>query len=281
MTTDTPKDQEFVAYLDGELSQEDRARVKLAVANDPRAAARLAALSETTAGMRKAFAPLLHEAPVAKMLASLGDLPTKIEPKPAPAAAETRGAGRRWMIAASLALITLGGLGDHLAFAPGFMDDADNQGHWRKIVASYVRLYTSETFANVPDDAVVQARELLTVGRAMGLRLAPANVALSGMEFKQAQLLRYDGAPLAELNYLDPRYGPLSLCVVRSNAPPAAPQAETLRGLHVSYWNDGHRGFMVIGAQPEAYLAEVARLLGSTLASTPAEQDLNNNGIKL
>jgi anti-sigma factor RsiW len=281
MTTETPKDQELVAYLDGELSQGDRARVEATIASDPRAAVRLAALSGTTAGMRKAFAPLLSEAPVEKMLASMSDLPAKTETKTAGAAAKTKGAGRRWMIAASLALVALGGLGDHLAFAPGFLQGSDKQGHWREIVASYVRLYTAETFANSPDDAVLQARELQTVGRAMGLHLDPTNVEFSGLEFKQAQLLRYDSTPIAELNYVDPHYGPMSLCIVRSDAPAAAPRAETRRGLNVSYWNDGHRAFMVIGAQPAAYLDAVARLFGSTLASIPAERDFNKNGIKI
>ncbi|MCB8883643.1 hypothetical protein ACELLULO517_25565 [Acidisoma cellulosilytica] len=281
MTVQTPTDPELVAYVDGELSQDDRARVELAMAYDPQIAARMAALSGATFGMRKAFAPLLSEAPVEKMLSSLGDIPTKVAPRPVQTVNKTAGGGRRWMIAAGLALVVLGGLGDHLAFAPKPVAVAENSGHWRDIVASYVRLYTPETFANVSDDAALQARQLQTVSRAMGLHLDPKTIAFAGLQFKQAQLLQYDATPIAELNYLDPQYGPMSLCIMPSDAAPSAPEAEMRRGLNVSYWNDGHRSFMVIGAQPASYLGEVARRLGSTLASISVDQDLGKSGITI
>jgi anti-sigma factor RsiW len=281
MTPDTPTDIELVAYIDGEMTQQDRARVELAMAQDEGIGLRIAALSGTTFGMRKAFAPLLSEAPVEQMLASLAGIPTKAEPQPAQIATKASGGGRRWMIAASLALVALGGLGDHLAFAPKPVAVAGDSGHWRDIVASYVRLYTPQTFANVSDDTTLQTRQLQTVGRAMGLHLDPKTIAFAGLQFKQAQLLQYDATPIAELNYLDPQYGPMSLCIMPSNAAPSAPEAETRRGLNVSYWNDGHRAFMVIGAQPASFLGEVARRLGATLASISVDQNFSKSGITI
>jgi hypothetical protein len=263
--SDSPTDLELVAYIDGELSQEDRARVESAAARDERIAMRLAALSATTFGMRKAFTPLLSEAPVARMLASLGESPTGVEPKPVQTARTVMPLGRRWMIAASLTLLALGGLGDHLAFAPSPVAGMETSGHWRDIVASYVRLYTPETFANTPVDWEIQRRELQTVGHALGLGLTPKIGEVSGLNFKQARLLQYDSTPIAEIDYLDPYNGPLSFCIMPSNEPRLSPQAEMRRGLNVSYWNDGHHAFMVIGAQPASYLGEVARSLASAL----------------
>jgi anti-sigma factor RsiW len=269
MMSDSPTDLELVAYIDGELNREDKARVELAVAGDERIAMRLAALSGTTFGIRKAFAPLLSEAPVAKMLASLGESPTRIEPKPVQTVRTVTTHGRRWMIAAGLALVALGGLSDHLAFVPNPITGRENSGHWRDIVASYVRLYTPETFANTSDDWALQTRELQTVGQAIGLHLAPKIIVLSDLTFKQARILQYDSTPIAEIDYLDPYNGPLSLCIMPSNEPRSLPQPEIRRGLNVSYWNDGDHAFMVIGAQPASYLGEVARLFAPALAPVP------------
>jgi anti-sigma factor RsiW len=270
--SDSPTDLDLVAYIDDELSREDRARVELAVARDERLAMRLADLSRVTFGMRNAFAPLLSEAPVTKMLASLGESPARVEPKLVQTASTVSTRGRRWMIAASLALVALGGLADHVAFAPNPITPAETSSHWRDIVASYVRLYTPETFANASDDEELQTRELQTVGQAIGLHLATKVVVLSGLKFKQARLLQYDSTPLAEIDYLDPYNGPMSLCIIPSNEPRSLPQAEIRRGLNVSYWNDGHRAFMVIGAQSAPYLGGVARLLASALAPVPVGQ---------
>jgi anti-sigma factor RsiW len=256
-----PDDADLVAYLDGELSPDERARVEAAVATDPGVAGRVLALSQTTIGLRKAFDPLLSAAPTARMLAALGE--PKAEPRP-PASEVTRRSGsptRRWLVAASLALFVLGGLADHLVLSPRAPSMATETGHWRDIVASYVRLYTSETFANIPDDPALQARELATVGNAIGLPLEPATTELADIPMKQAQLLRYDQKSLAEINYLDPRYGPMSLCIIASTEPATTPKPEVRRGLNVSYWNDGQHGFMVIGALPAADLAAIADTL--------------------
>jgi anti-sigma factor RsiW len=257
-----PDDADLVAYLDGELSPDERARVEAAVATDPAVAGRVLALSETTIGLRQAFDPLLSAAPTARMLAALGE-PTA-EPRPtASDVARKSGspARRRWLVAASVALFVLGGLADHLVLSPRAPSMATETGHWRDIVANYVRLYTSETFANAPDDPALQARELATVGNAIGLRLEPAATELADIPMKQAQLLRYDQKSLAEINYVDPRYGPMSLCIIASSEPAAAPKSEVRRGLNVSYWNDGQHGFMVIGALPAAELAAIADTL--------------------
>jgi anti-sigma factor RsiW len=273
VSSHTPDDADLVAYLDRELSPDERARVEAAVATDPQVAARVLALSQTTIGLRRAFDPLLSAAPTARMLAALGE--PKAEPGPAASGAARRSGSpdRRWLIAASVSLFVLGGLSDHLVLSPPAPSVATEKGHWRDIVASYVRLYTPETFANIPDDPALQARELATVGNAIGLRLEPATTELADIPMRQAQLLRYDQKALAEINYLDPQYGPMSLCITASSEPAAAPKSEVRRGLNVSYWNDGQHGFMVIGALPAADLAAIADTLTGrfkTLKEKPA-----------
>jgi anti-sigma factor RsiW len=276
MTAATPSDQDLVAYLDDELSPQDRARMEASMATDADVAARVLTLARTTIGLRKAFEPLLAEAPVARMLASLGEPPSDVQAAPVRAApmrarAKDGRVSRRWMLAAGIALVALGGLGDHLALSPlPPVTIAADAGHWRDIVASYVRLYTPETFANLPADPALRARELATVGGAIGLHLDQATVGLADLDLKQAQILRYDQTPLAEIDYLDPRFGPMALCIIPSNRPPAAPQSEIRRGLNVSFWNDGHHGFMVIGAASATDLGATAKTFAGRFAAIPA-----------
>lgn len=281
MTSDAPGDGDLVAYIDGELSQEARECVEVAIAMDAQVAARVVALSQTTIGLRKAFDPLLSAAPVARMLESLGEPPFETPPAKLHATRKAGGMGRRWMLAASVAVFALGGLADHLAFAPRPPSVGMVAGHWRDIVASYVRLYTPETLLNLPDDPALRARELATVGGAIGLRLEPESVELADIALKQAQILRYDKTPLAEINYLDPHYGPMTLCIIPSSLPAAAPRSEIRRGLNVSYWNDGHHGFMVIGAQPASNLMAIAKTLTGRFTETLDGQHDKGNDVKL
>ena len=271
MTSDTPRDEDLVAYLDDELSLKERAWVEAAMATNEHVAARVLALSRATVGLREAFDPLLLEAPMARMLASLGEPPTGVLATPTRGKAKDARLSRRLMIAASIVLVALGAIGDHVAMSPRLTaPGAADSGHWRDIVASYVRLYTPDTFANLRDDSALRARELASVGQAVGLHLEPGMVDLADIDLKQAQILRYDQTPLAEINYLDPHFGPMSLCVVPSNRPAAAPQSEVRRGLNVSYWNDGRHGFMIIGAAPAANLSGIAKTLAHRLAAIPA-----------
>lgn len=281
MSSHMPDDADLVAYLDGELSPDERARVEAAVATDPRVAGRVLALSQTTIGLRRAFDPLLSAAPTARMREVLGIPRVESPPAASDVVRKSDRPGRRWLLAASVSLFVLGGLADHLVLSAHAPTVAMERGHWRDIVASYVRLYTSETFANIPDDPALQARELATVGSAIGLRLDPATAQLADLPMKQAQLLQYDQKSLAEINYLDPRYGPMSLCIIASAEPAAAPKSEMRRGLNVSYWNDGQHGFMVIGALPAANLMAIADTLTDRFRNLKDGQNDNENNVKL
>lgn len=255
------RDEDLVAYLDNELAPSDRAAVERAAAADGAIAARLAELQRQPADLRDAFAALLLEAPAARLKGTLNSLDATGHGK--------KGWTRRHLIAASIVLLMVGGLADH-ALAP--LRHAllpQDTGHWRDIVASYVRLYTSETLSNIPDDPSLRAHELAEVGSIIGLRLNPEAVSLPGIVLKRSQILQYDAMPLAEINYLEVHGGPMALCIVPSSQPARGPRLEVRRGLNVAYWNDGHHGFMVIGRQPQASLAQIAQSLARRISTSP------------
>jgi hypothetical protein len=211
------RDEDLIAYLDNELSPEERATVERAAAADAEVAARLAMLQGHPTDLRDAFAPLLLEAPTARlknMLDSL-DVP-RIAKEPLRSKSTW---SRRQLIAASVALLIVGGLASQALTPLRHALLPEGPGHWRDIVAAYVKLYTPETLSNIPDDPSLRARELAEVGDIIGLQLSPKAVELPGIVLKRSQILKYDSTPLAEINYLDADGQPMALCIVPSSQP--------------------------------------------------------------
>lgn len=72
--------------------------------------------------------------------------------------------------------------------------------------------------------------QLTAVGAQLGVSLSPESVSLPGAEFRRAQILDYDGVLIGQLTYLDPRHGPLALCITVSKRacsrwPPSSAEA--------------------------------------------------------
>ena len=82
--------------------------------------------------------------------------------------------------------------------------------------------------------------------------------ALPGIDFKRAQLLQYDGKPLAQIAYLDPETGPMALCIVASDAGRREPDLESRKGMNVVYWSNATHAFMLIGHAPADRMSGIA-----------------------
>ncbi len=258
----------LVAYLDGELDAAERERLEMRLAADPALSARLTFLSRSNFAYEAAFAPLLEAAPKGKLDAILARATA------AQASAMTVSSrpnwSRRGLLAASVALLAVGALGDRVV--GGFIAaGAEGDAHWRTAVAEYLKLYTPQTLAVISADAAQRAEELAVVQSGLALPdLRPEAVALPGIALKQAQLLQYDGKALGQILYLDARYGPTALCIMQSSRPAAAVDTEERRGLNVAYWSGSGHAFMLIGRQPTEQLATFAQSIARRLATTPA-----------
>jgi hypothetical protein len=166
-----------------------------------------------------------------------------------------------------LALLLAGGLADRLIVAVEQQPVPDAPEHWRDVVASYMQLYTPDTLASAPANDDLLARELDLVGNRLGLPLRLATVAIDGAALKRSQLLQYDGQPLAQIAYLDPAYGPMALCIMRSAAAPAPGGTEQRRGMNIAYWSGPGHVFMLIGHSPAAQLSGMAAAIKARLAA--------------
>jgi anti-sigma factor RsiW len=256
-------DDLLVAYIDGELEAAERERLEVRLAADPALSARLAFLSRSSFAYEAAFAPLLEAAPKASLDAMLARVTA------AKVAVSSRPAwSRRGLMAASVALLVVGALGDRVA---GGLIGAEGNAHWRTAVAEYLKLYTPQTLAVMTADAAQRAQELAVVQSGLALPdLRPEDVALPGIALKQAQLLQYDGKALGQILYLDARYGPTALCIMQSSLPAAAVDTEQRHGLNVAYWSSSGHAFMLVGRQPAERLAIFAHSIARRMATTPA-----------
>lgn len=256
MTSDIrmPSDEQLTAFLDGELPQQEMARIEALANEDEEVAARIEFLANGSMPFREAFAPLLDEAPKDRLEAMLAAIPA-----PAAAAKTERSAiTRRGLFGALAASLAVGIIADRAYLGIGRNLGRDEGSEWRSVVAEYIALYTPDTLAGPVPPADVQTAQLARVDSKLGLNLSPEAVALPGVDFKRAQLLEYDDHPLAQIAYLDPETGPMALCIVRSDKGEKEPDIEGRKGMNVIYWSTATHAFMLIGHAPVDRMREIA-----------------------
>ncbi|MBC8997546.1 transcriptional regulator [Pseudomonas sp. N40(2020)] len=249
----TPSDEQLVAYLDDELDPDYRRRLDNAIADDPLLNLRAQWLSRSSLPFKNAYDELAQQAPLDRLQARLDAIPSPQKP----------GLSRRWFIGATAATLVAGGvLADRLLL--GWQ--AQQSHNWRGLVGDYMALYVPQTLEHLPTDDVTQRAQLRSVDARLGLNLSAAALKLPGAEFKRAQMLEYDGVPIAQIVYLDAKHGPLALCVRRSNSGSQPLAHERRQGMNVVYWTEREHAWMLIGHDTAAGLEEKANLLRSRLA---------------
>ncbi len=246
----TPSDEQLVAYLDGELDDNYRHQLDNAIAEDSLLSLRVQWLSRSNLPYQKAYDELAQQAPLDRLQARLDAIPAPPPP----------GFNRRWFIGGAAAALLAGGvLADRLFL--GWQ--AAQSNNWRALVGDYMALYVPQTLDHLATDEAAQRAQLRTIDARLGLNLTPANVKLPGTEFKRAQMLEYDGVPIAQIVYLDAKHGPLALCVTRSNSGSQPLAHERRHEMNVVYWTEREHAWMLIGRSSPAELEQHATLLGA------------------
>ena len=273
-----PSDAELVAYLDGELSPADSVRIGQHVSADPALAERVATLVGGARPFREAFEPLLAQAPAERLDRHLAQALWQSEAR----ARRPHRIGTA--LAASLALLVAGAALDHWVLArlgPAMVDGAapgEPSDDWRRAVAQYLSLYTTDTLSIIADSGAARQQELAGVGARPGLDLTPARVDLPELALKQAEMFDYDGKALAFLAYLDPRSGPVSLCIIAGHAADRIPRTEHRRGMNVVYWSQADHGFMLIGRIDAARLQALASVVSDRFGGSRVDGPAGDRG---
>lgn len=249
------EDEMLVALLDGELDEGRRASLLKRLEEDPVSRARYEALRDAGAPLGAAFEALLSQAPIAQLRRAL-PLEIPVRRRPGPFA----GMALRDLAAGFVVGLLTAAAAAWLAFGLPASRDKDD---WRSAVVDYMRLYTNETFAFPSPDHGTEAMQLSAVGSRVGADLTPEKVALPGLAFKVAFILSYEGAPLAELAYVDKTGAPILFCIIADKGADAPAKAETREALSLASWSRDGRGYLVIGGKPEHEVADFGRILAA------------------
>jgi len=260
-------DQQLVSYLDGAASSGERDEIERLVMADAALAARLALLSRGDRHFKKAFRPLLNQAPIEKLQASLASARAKTRNESAFAEP-----GRYLGIAITasfMAVIVLGGLiagyfvGTQSAMRepngnikPG---SATQVRAWPDGLAEYHALLSPKTFALRPIRANERISVLGQAGSNLGLNLTSGRINDPDLEFRSVQVLQLDKMPLVHIAYLTREGIPLSFCIVKSAGPSRPPVIGRHGETKLVHWASGGYGFLLIARIPEADLKTLAR----------------------
>ena len=252
---DEADDARLVALIDDRIDGAGRRALQTRLMVEPDLRARYQELTAGGLPFRPAFDAALAEAPVARMQARLdavgGAPPTAQRARPSALAAAV----------AAVALFLVGwAVGQYLP-APGLLPPivAEDRDDWREAVASYVSLYTPQTFVDVrPDVTAALAR----LSHGLGVALTPDALALPDLTIKWADVLSYDGAPLGQIVYQDGG-NPIVFCIIKNGHEDAPIETETRAGVTIASWAHGGHSFLVGGQVSKARATKLAGTLAA------------------
>lgn len=235
-------DAELTAFLDGEAGKNMAVRIKELSKSDPAMAARLAGLAVPMKLLKLSMNTAVLDAP---------SLPPHL-------AGSAPSPSRGIWIASAIAASFVIGVG-----VTTLMRASPNKG-WIAAVASYQALYVTETLAGTRQPPAETTQVLARAVDAFGVDLNGA-LAVSGLNFKRAQMLALNGAPLLQMAYLAADGTPMALCLKSVAGPDHGPKPTVMFDMTAISWVENGIGYLLIGgsdaAKTRQLSAEVAAVL--------------------
>lgn len=243
-------DEQLTAYLDGEMDYIPADDIRAALKHDPELQARLDRLSVDKAALATAFNRLLDASPQAPDFSDVGG----------------RVRDPAWAVSwRRLAAVLVVGLGVGWTFA--LFSRGGELETWRDYVAAYHALYAEDTLAAIDRPTPVQTDELARISGLLGKPLDLTLLTdLPELEYKRAQILGYEGEPLAQMTFLSTDGVPIALCIIRQpdgeNVPVTLAEME---GMASASWSSEGYDYLLIGGKDQTILDSVAGKLQTTL----------------
>jgi anti-sigma factor RsiW len=247
------EDAELVGLIDNELDEDAKRRVLVRLAEDEALRKRYEALRDIGPSIAASFDAVLEKAPLARLRAAIPS-----EGVPRAAYWPFAGVALRELAAGIVIGFLAAGAAAWVALSPTPHQEKED---WQTAVVEYMELYTNETFAFDDIDPSVEVKKLSAVGQKVGATLTPEDLAVPGLRFKMAQILSYDGVPLAEIAYVDGRGAPVLFCITANGGADAQTRSERRGDYSLASWSHAGRGYLVIGRLSEQQIADLARTL--------------------
>jgi anti-sigma factor RsiW len=249
------------AYVDSELSSQEKLLVEAAIANSPELRSKLDALKASCLPYQAAFdAQEVPPMPSAlhNRLTDLSSVASR------PPLANTR---RSW-VGGGLAIAASFVAG--AVFKPLWNSSNDNAGgsepvaDWVKAVANYQAMYVRETLEGVVDSKTNTQRVIGDFSAQTQASMLVPDLTRVGLVFKRAQRLAFANSALIQMAYLPEVGNPAALCVVKAlNREKATVSGRRMEDLSIVTWRLQGLAFVFAVDLP----LEPAITIGQTLAS--------------
>ena len=258
-----PSDERLIAYLDGELGENERAEVAHWLEQDAELRERAAQLSESAALVRAAFDETLHEPVPERLLAAARGEPAKVVDLAAARQQRWRRlmGDRRWW-AGMAAAASVGGLliGGGLGYfagsdpqlhggVPSVASAEPPPGTFVDTIAGYHKLYVNAG----PDDT---ARFDVPAGQKPPQDVRVPNLKPWGLTFQGARFLIVAGQPATQLFYTtdNKALGPITLVIAKTTEPDSAGNPGQSGDVHVFRWRYHGHAYALAGSADLGYL---------------------------
>ena len=245
-------DEQLTAYLDGEFEHTPALEIERALKKSVKLQNRLAELNFSENDLSNAMGGLLSAAP------AMPELPVSVTPT---ASNDNSTVGRRGFIAACAAMVAV------TSGVVGYSIAPTKEPGWRDYVAAYHALYISSTLSSVDNPEPVAIAELNRVGEAIGKQIDfSALKQVAGMDYKRAQILGFEGKPLAQMTFLSKMGTPIALCVIRNGKPDSGSmKAENLENMASVTWSKGGYEYLLIGGSDDQLMRSAGEYFRKTV----------------
>ena len=247
----TYSDDTLRQFLDGVLDQAKTKEIETAMLSDADLERRIMGLDDLAASVKAVMESLPSEARLAELAPAVSAPPTR--------------QSRPWaMLAAACAVGVFIGIGSSWF-------NADAAPDWRVEVAHYQALYTPETINAInlaPGEAEAQ------VGRAaaqIGANVPVVELAAhDGLELRRAQVLGFEGAPLAQIVFAHSSGTPVALCLIRTGGKEQLAMGERLNMASADWAVDGIEYLLIGDISAADMAAHATRIRDLIIAANKA-----------
>ena len=246
-------DEHLTAFLDGEAEDALVQEIAAALETDSALEARLASLDLPMNALRAGFDELMGQAPA---------VPVVEMAKIAPVIA-ANSLPRRWgRWAAAAAVVLAFGVG---AFGGYSVEKPAKPLTWMQAAASYQTLYVNYTLDIASPDSTEAQAQLARLSQSVGQDLSGAQV-IDGLDFKRAQILGYNGKPLAQIAYVNAKGEPMALCVIKiSKSVTQDIVVQKMGGLAAAHWKADGFAYLLIGGSDQAAVETWAKVAQTSI----------------
>ena len=262
--------EKLSAYLDGELSEQDAAKVEKLLEIDADARAELDVLMEANAFATDFFNDMLDDpAPLNlyRAINSAGEAEMPSAGKAANHNTAVVNAFPAWAsMAAAVALLCAGAVGGYFGGKSGLIPGAQPvapvqvaSAGWLQDIADYHMVYAAQTRHLVEVGADESDHIQSWLGNMVGSKFTIPNLSGQDLTFQGGRLLVAAGKPVAQLLYTKPDGKVVALCIIANdNAASDGFSQTTINQANMVSWRDGTAAFVIVGDQETGDLTPVA-----------------------